>query len=243
MKKILVIMIFTVAAVAYAATARAAILVVSTKGEVAFQTGGQWSPVSKGQTLAEGTKISTGLNSGAVLNIDGSLVTVKPLTSIKIYKSSVNPQTRQTSIGLQFGTVQAKINKVDKVKTQFNISTVVATSSVRGTEEIVTYGSSSGMKIEVVEGTIQAHNPGGVSNSVTGRQSFRLADSGAKPGPLNGTTSENASVRDSAKGNGSNDDEHSGVYGNEFFDGIINVSNKTGATADAIVRIHIVPVQ
>jgi len=223
----------------FASSAHAAILVVSTKGEAAFQNGAQWKPLVKGQTLTEGTKVSTGLNSSAVLNIDGSVVTVMPLTSIKVYKNSVNPQTRETSIGLQFGSIQTKVNKVDKVKTHFNISTAVATSSVRGTEEIVSYGPTSGMRIDVVEGTIQAHNTAGVSNSVTGRQSFTLSDSGAKPGPLNGKTNENASVRTPMLGYGADDETYSEVFGNEYFEGIIQFSREMDSSSSATVRLHI----
>jgi len=156
------------------ASLHAAILVVSTKGEAAYLSGSQWKPLSKGQTIPEGTKISTGVNSNAVLNIDGSMVTVKPLTSVKIYKNSVSENSRETSVGLQYGAVKARIDKTARVKTRFNITTPVATSSVRGTEEIVSYGPSRGMRVQVLEGVISAFNNAGVSNSVSGRQSFSL---------------------------------------------------------------------
>jgi hypothetical protein len=182
--KLLYMFSMTVFAVCISVSAHAAILVVSTKGEAAFMTGGQWKPLAKGQTIAEGTKISTGVNSTAILNIDGSVVTVKPLTSIKIYKNSVNPQTRETSIGLQFGAIQAKIDKVAKVKTRFNITTPVATSSVRGTEEVVGHGAGDGTTVKVIEGNVEVTDNDGNSNTISGSMQYSKSND-SKSGSLN----------------------------------------------------------
>jgi len=156
--------------------AYANILVVSTKGEAAYLAGSQWKPLAKGQTLPEGTKVSTGVASSIVLNIDGSIVTVKSMSSIKIYKNSKDESTRETALGLQYGSVSAKVNKVEKVKTKFNITTAVATSSVRGTEELVSFGPGKGMQVKVIEGTITAFNQQGVSNQISGRLTFNLSN-------------------------------------------------------------------
>jgi hypothetical protein len=175
MKKTIIMSVLVVAFFGIAGLAAYAdILVVSTKGEAAFLAGSQWKPLSKGQTIAEGTKVSTGVASSIILNIDGSIVTVKPMSSIKIYKNSKDDTTRETSLGLQYGSVRAKVNKVERVKTKFNITTAVATSSVRGTEELVSFGPGKGMSIRVIEGTIAAFNSQGVSNLITGRQTFNL---------------------------------------------------------------------
>jgi hypothetical protein len=176
-----------VVCLAWSVSAYSAILVVSAKGEASMFEGGQWKSLSKGQTLSEGAKISTGINSIVVLNIDGNVVTVKPMTSIKIYKNMANESSRETYIGLTHGAVQAKVNKLEKVKTKFNITTPVATSSVRGTEELVSYGPVEGMKIEVLEGIIDAFNRE-TQNSVTGRQVFHLLGDSARPGSVNGDT-------------------------------------------------------
>jgi len=170
--KILYMFLMTVFVACISVSAHAAILVVSTKGEAAYMAGGQWKPLAKGQTIAEGTKISTGVNSSAILNIDGSIVTVKPLTSIKIYKNSVNPQTRETSIGLQFGAVRAKIDKVAKVKTRFNITTPVATSSVRGTSEEVGHGAGNGTTVTVTDGNVVVLDNNGNSNEISGSMQY-----------------------------------------------------------------------
>ena len=182
MKKSLMLTILII--LASGAYVQAAILVVSVKGEAAYQAGAQWKPLAKGQTITEGTRISTGVNSLAVLNIDGSMVTVKPMTSIRIYRNMADSASRETSLGLQYGAVKAKIDKTAKVRTRFNITTPVATSSVRGTEELVSYGASRGMTVKVLEGVIGAFNREGVSNTVSGRQTFSLRSGESRSGDL-----------------------------------------------------------
>ncbi|HNX60949.1 MAG TPA: FecR domain-containing protein [Spirochaetota bacterium] len=182
MKKSFILTILVI--LASGAYVRAAVLVVSVKGEAAYQAGSQWKPLMKGQTIAEGTRVSTGVNSLAVLNIDGSMVTVKPMTSIKIYRNMADSASRETSLGLQYGAVKAKIDKTAKVRTRFNITTPVATSSVRGTEELVSYGPSKGMTVRVLEGIIGAFNREGVSNTVSGRQTFNLRSDESRSGDL-----------------------------------------------------------
>jgi hypothetical protein len=240
MRKSMFISLFVLTAILFTVTAQAAIQVVSTKGEAAFLSGTQWKPLVKGQTIAEGTKLSTGINSSAVLNIDGSLVTMKPLTSIKIYRNSVNPSTKETSLGLQYGTVQAKVDKVSKVRTKFNISTPVATSSVRGTEEIVSFGPTSGMKVEVVEGTIQAHNAQGASNAISGRQSFVLSDAGAKPAGILDGVKEGSSANVNAQNRSRNDNEFSDRYGDDYFEGLDDMGFKLDSSSQARVKLHLI---
>jgi hypothetical protein len=239
MKRNLCVSVFALTAILFAVSAQAAIQVVSTKGEAAFLSGTQWKPLVKGQTIAEGTKLSTGINSSAVLNIDGSIVTMKPLTSIKIYRNSVNQSTKETSLGLQYGTVQAKVDKVSKVRTKFNITTPVATSSVRGTEEIVSFGPTSGMKVDVVEGTIQAHNTQGASNAISGRQSFALSDAGAKPAGILDQVKEGSTVSGNARNRSSSDDEFSDRFGDEYFEGLGDMGLKIDASSKARLKVRL----
>jgi len=77
-------------------TANAAVLVVSTRGEAAYRDGAAWKPLAKGQTIKEGTMVMTGVNSQAVLNIDDNLLTIKPLTTIKVLKNSRRSPPRTT---------------------------------------------------------------------------------------------------------------------------------------------------
>jgi hypothetical protein len=121
-------------------TVNAAVLVVSTRGEAAYRDGAAWKPLAKGQTIKEGTMVMTGVNSQAVLNIDDNLLTVKPLTTIKVLKNSFTKSSSDNVIGLKNGSVNARVKRIGTLKTRFNIVTPVATSSVRGTDETVSHG-------------------------------------------------------------------------------------------------------
>jgi len=87
MKTIYTMLFASLALVFALSTANAAVLVVSTKGEAAYRDGAAWKPLAKGQT---------GVNSQAVLNIDDNLLTIKPLTTIKVLKNSRRSPPRTT---------------------------------------------------------------------------------------------------------------------------------------------------
>ena len=77
-----------------------------------------------------------------------------------------------THIGLKRGGIMAKVPRDGKVKTIFKVSSPIATSSVRGTEENISYGPDTGMIIEVVKGVVEGTNTLGRSNVLSGRQKF-----------------------------------------------------------------------
>jgi hypothetical protein len=168
-------------ALLFASSLYAKITVESTKGDVAYKKGKQWVPVTKGLTLEEGTKISTGMKSWAVINIENSSVRVEQLTMMKIFQNKLTADSQDTHIGLKHGSLKARVNRIGTLKTSFKITTPVATSSVRGTFEVVSYGPKSGMVIQVLEGTVQGGNRRGVSNSVRGNSVFRLGANNPRP--------------------------------------------------------------
>ena len=183
MKKLFIILTICAAFMFTYGIAYSAITVESVKGEAAVKAGNQWNQLQQGQTLAEGSKISTGVNSTAVLKINNVTLTIKPMTMMKIFKNSAKKEVG-THIGLKFGNLNAKVQKIGKLKTNFKISTPVATSSVRGTEENVGFGPAKGMTIEVVTGTVEGESNNGQSNSISGSQSFQIAPNDPKPDNL-----------------------------------------------------------
>ena len=167
-------------------TANAAVLVVSTRGEAAYRDGAAWKPLAKGQTIKEGTMVMTGVNSQAVLNIDDNLLTIKPLTTIKVLKNSLTKSSSDNAIGLKNGSVNARVKRIGALRTRFNIVTPVATSSVRGTEQNTSHGPAFGTRIEVPTGLVNASNESGVSRNVGGRSSFSLRPGNQRPESLLG---------------------------------------------------------
>lgn len=165
-------------------TAYPAIVVETVKGEVAVREGRQWKPLKEGQSLAEGSKISTGVRSTAVIKIDGSTLTVRPLTMMKIYRNRKIQNTDNTHIGLKYGSLKARVKRIGKLKTSFKISTPVATSSVRGTTQIVTHGAKKGTTVEVPRGSAECVNTNGGSRVVSGNQKFQQNPDNPKPDNL-----------------------------------------------------------
>ncbi len=162
----------------------AAISVVSIQGSAAFKDKDQWKPLREKQTLAEGARISTGVRSSVVLSIDETMVTVKQMSMVRVNKNLTTQDESATNLGLKYGSVSARVSRIKKLRTVFNVSTPVATSSVRGTWEDVSYGPGSGMKITVYEGTVGAENKSGVNNLVRKGMKFQIKSGSARPGSL-----------------------------------------------------------
>ncbi len=189
MKKILFFFLFLSSFAAFN-TAFAEIRVVMVKGEAALKIGRNWAPLAIGQVLFEGAVISTGANSYIKLKVDAHDMTVKPLTTIKIFKNQTANGKNVTNIGLKYGGVNAKVNKMGTLKTNFNIATPVATSSVRGTEKEISYGSSTGMKVKVFESTVRVHNKSGVDRSAQTNSGFSQKSGSPRPeSPVSDTKS------------------------------------------------------
>lgn len=186
MRTIYTMLLASLALVFALTTVNAAVLVVSTKGEAAYRDGAAWKPLAKGQTIKEGTMVMTGVNSQAVLNIDDNLLTVKPLTTIKVLKNSLTKSSSDNVIGLKNGSVNARVKRIGTLKTRFNIVTPVATSSVRGTDKTISHGPGFGTGMVVPIGLINASNRNGVNRNVGGRSSFNLRPGNMRPDPLLG---------------------------------------------------------
>lgn len=172
----------------------AAIRVVSVKGQAAFKTGNQWNQLRSGMGLPVGAKVSTGADSTVVLKIDDHTVTIKPLSMMKIYENSVKKEERNTRIGLRRGSIRARVSREKRIRTTFKVSTPVATSSVRGTEEEISYGPNNGMVVRVIEGNVWGANKNGIRKIVKGRLKFHQKNENPLPEPLIDEVRERAFV-------------------------------------------------
>jgi hypothetical protein len=113
------------------------------------------------------------------------MLTVKPLTTIKVLKNTLSKNSSDNVIGLKNGSVNARVKRIGTLKTRFNIVTPVATSSVRGTDQDTSNGPAFGMGVKVI-GLLNVSNPGGVNRNVGGRSVFSLRSGNARPDPLLG---------------------------------------------------------
>jgi len=167
------VVIFLSGSLLCASNSFAEITVIKVQGTAAYRDGNKWSPLKEKMKLPEGVKISTGANSYAIVSLNSLNHTVKiePLSMLQIYSQETTNKTN-THIGLKRGQITANVPKNESVKTIFKVSTPVATSSVRGTEERITYGEKTGMIVEVLRGSIEATNRFGRSNVISGKQKF-----------------------------------------------------------------------
>jgi hypothetical protein len=154
-------------------SAFAEIAVLKVSGTAAYRDGKKWVPLKAGMKLPEGVKVSTGANSSTELRVNSinHTVIIKPLTMIQVFSKETKNST-DTHIGLKRGGITAKVPRDARVKTVFKVSTPIATSSVRGTEEDISYGPGSGMMIYDVRSLVEAKNRLGRSNFVSGRLKY-----------------------------------------------------------------------
>jgi hypothetical protein len=181
MKKISIFMTLLIALAFSSQNLYAKIIVEATKGEAAYKQGNQWLPLTKGQTLEEGSKISTGAKSWALLNIDGDSIKINQLTMMKVFTNKVANNTKNTHLGLKHGSIKARIGKIGTLKTSFKISTPVATSSVRGTDEHNRNGAKSGNFVHAQSGTLTVEDRNGGSYSLTGNSAFSIGPNDPRP--------------------------------------------------------------
>ena len=107
--------------------------VVSVTGKVDCMKGSQWTPVKTGDFLLRGDVIQTGFRSELVLKIEGSTVTVSPLTRMSVEMLNAQEDRDNTSLYVATGSVVSDVNKNNNRKVGFTVRAPVATASVRGT--------------------------------------------------------------------------------------------------------------
>lgn len=151
----------------------AEITVIKVQGIASYKEGKSWIPLKDNQILPEGVKISTGTNSYAEIKLNSinHTVKIKPLTVIQVFSKETKENT-DTHIGLKRGGIIAKVPRDSNVKTIFKVSSPIATSSVRGTAEDISYGPDTGMIVKVLSGLIEGKNRLGRSYFISGRQTF-----------------------------------------------------------------------
>jgi hypothetical protein len=184
MKKLIVFITYLLALLFFSGSLYAKIVVDSTKGEAAYKKGNQWLPLTKGQLLQEGTKISTGVKSWAVLNIDGDTLRIQQLTMMEIYTNQTTSNNKNTHVGLKLGGLKARVTKIGTLKTSFKISTPVATSSVRGTDQENKYGFKFGNFVHVPSGILEIEDRNGGTYLIEGNSTFNIGKDDPRPQSL-----------------------------------------------------------
>jgi len=187
MKKYSIAILVILTVLFFAGSSYAEIRVLSVKGTASYKAGGGWVPLTAGTALAVGSKVSTGVRSRVEIKVNNHTVTVEPLTIMKISESTDTNNSSTTRLGLRRGSVRTKVAKNARIKTVFKVSTPVATSSVRGTEQIVVYSPTFGMRVFVLSGTVEGQGLNSAGKFISGDLQFlQKLTSGGSESPMAG---------------------------------------------------------
>lgn len=110
-------------------------LITKIEKRVEVQTkGGPWVAAAADMKLGVDDQIHTGYKATATLKFaDGSEVTVKPMTMIKLQRVEQNGNTVSTKLLLRLGEIKANVNDSPTLGSDFQVQTATCTASVRGT--------------------------------------------------------------------------------------------------------------
>lgn len=158
MKTPYIVLILLLASISVSAQSTYTVTQVSGKVEVS-RSGGDWVRVAVGDTVPVSATISTGFRSGATLEGVGATLTIEALTRMSVNElKSTAGGGAETSLGLRTGRIRASVRSTDRGRTQFRVSSPVATAAVRGTE----FGFN-GYAVDVGSGTV------GLASVLSGR--------------------------------------------------------------------------
>jgi len=119
-----------------------------------------WTTIKKNDVLSELVVIRTGLRSSVILKFeDRSLVTIRSGTKIGIAEARRSGTSATTRLGLKYGSIRAKVDSTTG-PSDFQVSTPVATLSVRGSVDDFSYGGDNGARGESFAGQLTTQTNG-----------------------------------------------------------------------------------
>jgi hypothetical protein len=173
MKKLFIVLLLCTAAAfqAYAGT------IESLTGKVDVMINGAWKTATVGMTIADGTKIMTGMDSTVKIKTTGGFFQVKELSMVT-FREQTAENTSHQQVEVDMGTVNVQFQRVQGANTSFRVQTPRGTASVRGTWEEVTYYPMTGMSVTVIEGSIIVVDLNGNSLTLSQDQIAQVSQSG-----------------------------------------------------------------
>jgi len=131
---------------------------------------GEWTNATQGATVSQGTVISTGFNSTAVLDLGTSQIQVRPLTRMRLDELLKADTTATTTVFVTVGKVHADVKRIPNLTQSFKLQSPVSTAAVRGTQFTfaVTWISTN-------EGVVEFQNAQGLGRSVSAGEGSELS--------------------------------------------------------------------
>lgn len=123
--------------------------------------GGSWANATVGSVISQGTVVSTGFGSTAVLDLGTSQLQVRQLTRMRLDELVRTQSTATTSLFLTVGQVRANVDNTTSLTQKFTLKSPVSTAAVRGT--IFDFGPFS---VTVERGVVSFSNEYGFGRDV-----------------------------------------------------------------------------
>ena len=152
MKRIISKLFLTVLLTALACSSAfaAAAKVTYVKGKVEVSRGNAWVTVKVGDEIKESETISTGFQSEARLNYNGSVMAVPALSRVTLETLQSSDTKETVSLKVDTGAVRSKVTHTEGKRIEYTARTSVAVASVRGTD----FAVFANGKARVFEGAI-----------------------------------------------------------------------------------------
>ena len=212
----ILISLFLLTAPLFSADLRATVNEIS--GKVDYKTqGGDWTPLSVGDTLNPGDSISTGFNAKAVLILgDTSVLVANALTRLTLSELAEKEGTVTTDLFLDVGNVRAEVHSSDEVSNDFQIRNANSTASVRGTVlDVEILGDGRGMRVMAWDGMAEVKDLRTGKKAKVGEEKKKKDEGGDEEGD---SEDEEAADEEGSQDDGSADGEDSGDSGSDSGD-------------------------
>ena len=140
---------------------------------------GKWVALKADEVIGEKTIIRTGLRTKVALKFpDGTEIKINRATKIGIDQYRKSGNDVRARLGLKYGGLHAKIEK-GSGKTDYKVSTPVATLSVRGSESEFGFAGDAGLGLHVADGMWEVNAGKGKTKKTYGPGQFADAKGGA----------------------------------------------------------------
>ncbi|MFW5995433.1 MAG: FecR family protein [Spirochaetia bacterium] len=148
------------------------------EGTVEVQLPGEdWQPVAAGDAVPVSAKLSTGFDAQAMVAVtESTVVTVDPLTRLTVEDIALEEGIESSELNLEVGRVEGSVKRVEDRETRFDVSSPVATASVRGTQFLF-----DGEELSVSEGVVGFVSAIGRTHSVSAGEENFTYNASAQP--------------------------------------------------------------
>lgn len=166
------------------------------KGKVEISRGNEWVSLKVGDEVNESETISTGFQSEARLNYNGSVMAVPALSRITLETLQSSGSKETVSLKVDTGAVRSKVTHTEGKRIEYSARTSVAVASVRGTD----FAVFSNGKAKVFSGAIAYYKVADFIPPVVSKTSGEEESSGGDEGPASATTGASDIVDNAPKG-------------------------------------------